>query len=126
MIVGIGVDIVMIERIEKIFNEYGQKFLKKILGFDELNHIQKIYNRKLKIQKIATRFAAKEAIMKALPVQKKIGYSQFQIKNLDSGQPYVKIKKSLKEKLSKFSVNQFHISLSHEEKYAIAFVTISS
>lgn len=126
MIVGIGVDIVMIERIEKIFNEYGQRFLKKILGLDEFYHIQKTYNRKLKIRKIATRFAAKEAIMKALPVNFFFGYSQFQIKNLDSGQPYVKIKKSLKEKLSKFSVNQFHISLSHEEKYAIAFVTISS
>ena len=126
MIVGIGVDIVMIERIEKIFNEYGQRFLKKILGLDELNHIQKIYNRKLKIQKIATRFAAKEAIMKALPVQKKIGYSQFQIKNLDDGRPHVKIEKNLKEKLSKFNINQFYISLSHEEKYAIAFATISS
>ena len=130
MIVGIGVDIVMIERIEKIFNEYGQRFLKKILGLDELNHIQKIYNRKLKIQKIATRFAAKEAFSKALRtgISKGINFNQIVVLNEKNGKPFIKLientKKNVEKKLKKKNY-KISLSLSDEDEYAVAFVTIS-
>ncbi len=116
----------MINRIEKIYDLYGLKFLRKILSFQELKYIQKIFNKRLKMQKIATRFAAKEAIIKALPSKKIFRYTQFQVKNLVSGKPFIKIDKSLNEYFSVIKAKKFHLSLSHEKDYAIAFVTITS
>lgn len=126
MIIGIGVDIVRIKRIEKIYALYGERFLKKILGIQEIQYLKNITNKKKRIEKIATRFAAKEAIIKAIPIKNNYRYSQFQIKNLASGKPMIMVDNSLKSSFSNLKINNFHISLSHEKDYAVALVTLTS
>ena len=63
MIVGIGIDIIDIRRIEKTINKYGDRFIKKCFLQTE---IQKSENRRNTIQSYAKRYAAKEACAKAL------------------------------------------------------------
>lgn len=126
MIIGIGVDIVRIKRIKKIYDVYGERFLKKILGIQEIQYMKNITNKKQRIEKIATRFAAKEAIIKAIPTKTNYSYYQFQIKNLVSGKPMIMLDDSLKSSFSNLKINNFHISLSHEKDYAVAFVTLTS
>ena len=59
-----GIDLVKVERVKKIYEEYGEKFLEKIFSSNEINQIKKIENFQYK--KIASKFSAKEAAAKAL------------------------------------------------------------
>ena len=63
MIYGIGTDLVNSERIEKLLNKFGNKFLFKIFSNEEINNSKKSYNRALYFSK---RFAGKEAFWKAI------------------------------------------------------------
>tara|TARA_B100000282_G_scaffold289230_1_gene258748 strand:+ start:899 stop:1312 length:414 start_codon:yes stop_codon:yes gene_type:complete len=128
MIVGLGVDIVEVRRIENVYKKFGIKFLYKLLSNKEINRILSVDSYKLLIQKIASRFAAKEAVIKSFStVIKKPRFSDFEIFRHESGSPFVKFKKKFEDKNKDFLIDnhQINISLSHENNYAIAFVTLS-
>ena len=122
-IFGIGIDIVEVERIEKIHQKYGEKFASKILSNDELKNFLKDKN---KIHFLAKRFAAKEAVGKALGVGIKNGsiLKNIEIKNDINGKPFVNIKDI--EKLNMTEKKEIHISLSDEKKFAVANAVIIS
>lgn len=114
---GIGIDIVELKRVDLIYLKYGDKFAKKILSYSELENFQ-VSNDKISF--LAKRFAAKEAVGKALGIGILNGIL---LKNIfithDSlGKPLVKINniKKLKSHLNKI----IHISISDEKKYAVA------
>jgi len=114
---GIGIDIVELKRVDQIYSKYGDKFAKKILSNSELKNFQ-VSNDKISF--LAKRFAAKEAVGKALGIGILNGIL---LKNIfithDSlGKPLVKINniKKLKSHLNKI----IHISISDEKKYAVA------
>jgi len=114
---GIGIDIVELKRVDLIYSKYGDKFAKKILSYSELENFQ-VSNDKISF--LAKRFAAKEAVGKALGIGILNGIL---LKNIfithDSlGKPLVKINniKKLKSHLNKI----IHISISDEKKYAVA------
>ena len=114
---GIGIDIVELKRVDQIYSKYGDKFAKKILSNSELKNFQ-VSNDKISF--LAKRFAAKEAVGKALGIGILNGIL---LKNIfithDSlGKPLVKIKniKKLNIHLDKI----IHISISDEKKYAVA------
>ena len=67
MIVGIGVDIAETARVEKLSAKFGQRFARRILTTDEL---QEFDRRKHSSSYLATRFAAKEAVARKIPVAK--------------------------------------------------------
>ena len=120
MIKSIGLDIVEINRIQQDIEKYGDRFIEKILGPDELL----LYNkRKDKPQFLSGRFAAKEAVIKALGLYLKDRplLPELQILNDASGQPSL----VLPEKLSKIILDRCFISITHEKSVAAAVAIFS-
>lgn len=109
-IIGTGIDIVEVKRIKRIM-EANQAFLKRVFSEKEIIYCEAKAN---KYQHYAVRFAAKEAILKALG-NKGIALKNISICNLDNGKPEAALKGSLKN-LGK----NIAISLSHCQEYAIA------
>ena len=121
MIVGIGNDIIEIERIEKAISKEG--FKDKIYTQRELENIKKRGNR---AETYAGVFSAKEAISKAIGTGvREFSLTNLEILNDDLGKPYVvvseKLDKILKTKKEDY---QIEISISHSRKYAIAMAII--
>ena len=119
-IFGVGIDIVEIQRIKEIYSRYGERFARKILSDNELNSFFKNTN---KASFLAKRFAAKEAVGKAIGVGIKNGsiLKNIEIENDINGKPFVKI-----NNLNTTEKKEIHISLSDEKKYAVANALIIS
>lgn len=122
-IFGVGIDIVEIQRIKETYSRYGERFARKILSNSELRNF---YKNKNKISFLAKRFAAKEAVGKALGVGIKNGsiLKNIEIKNDLNGKPFVNINNI--KKLNMAEKKEIHISLSDEKKYAVANALIIS
>ena len=121
MIVGIGNDIIEIERIEKAISKEG--FKNKIYTQRELENIKKRGNR---VETYAGVFSAKEAISKAIGTGvREFSLIDLEILNDDLGKPYVVVSEKLDKIIkSKKEDYQIEISISHSKKYAIAMAII--
>ena len=121
MIVGIGNDIIEIERIEKAISKEG--FKDKIYTQRELENIKKRGNR---AETYAGVFSAKEAISKAIGTGvRECSLTDLEILNDDLGKPYVVVSEKLDKIIkSKKEDYQIEISISHSKKYAIAMAII--
>ena len=121
MIVGIGNDIIEIERIEKAISKEG--FKNKIYTQRELENIKKRGNR---AETYAGVFSAKEAISKAIGTGvREFSLTDLEILNDDLGKPYVVVSEKLDKILrNKKEDYQIEISISHSKKYAIAMAII--
>ena len=123
-ILGIGVDIVQNKRIKFLINN--KRFIKRIIGKNEI----KFFNEKInKVEYLSKRFAAKEALAKALGTgfRKKLQFRDIEILNDKIGKPYyLKSKKIDKIILKKFNINKYNLflSLSDEKDYSIAFTIL--
>ena len=121
---GIGTDIIKISRISKSIKK--KSFIKRLFNNDEISKCNKTKNS---ANCFAKRFAAKEAFSKALGtgVAKGINFKEIIILNEKNGKPYIKLidetKKAVDNKL-KIKNYKISLSLSDEDKYAVAFVTI--
>ena len=121
MIVGIGNDIIEIERIEKAISKEG--FKDKIYTQRELENIEKRGDR---VETYAGIFSAKEAISKAIGTGvREFSLTDLEILNDDLGKPYVVVSERLDKIIKSKKENyQIEISISHSKKYAIAMVII--
>ena len=124
-ILGIGIDIVEVNRIKKILKE-NRSFIDRIYTKHERSSC--IGNKKVFCY--AKKYAAKEAFVKALGTGFRCGinFKNIEIKNNKLGKPFIKIDKVLSHKIKKkHKIKNFNIflSLSDENKYAIASVVIS-
>lgn len=120
MVIGIGIDIIEIERIKRSVDTYGDSFLNKIFTQNELNYCLSKHN---KYQHLAARFAAKEAIYKAMASswEKDITWKSIEITNESNGLPVVKLFGKLNEFIS--NDKDIKVSLSHSDNY-VACVAI--
>ena len=128
MIYGIGTDLINSERVEKLLDKFGNKFLFKIFSNDEINNSKNSYNKALYFSK---RFAGKEAFWKAMSPNKEITlhFNEIEILSNDSGKPYVNLIGMTRDKVCDLekSLNctfNFHISISDEKPNALAFIII--
>jgi len=123
MVLGIGIDIIEIDRIRESVDKYGEKFLQKIYTTNELDYCLKKQN---KFQHLAARFAAKEAVFKAMESSWKKGMSwkDIEISNKPSGMPIVKLNGKLKTFLA--SDKSLKISMSHSDNYVTCIALIST
>ena len=126
-IFGIGTDIVNIKRMEKSLRRNGDAFKKRIFSKNEITYCE---NKKNPFPFYAKRFAAKEALSKALGtgIRKGINFKNIEISNNKFGKPSIKLSGStasfLKKKIKtkKYSI---YLSLSDDEPWAQATVIIS-
>jgi len=126
-IFGIGTDIVNIKRIKKILNKNGVKFKKKIFSEKEINYCE---NKKNPISFYAKRFAAKEALSKAMGtgIRKGVDFKNIEISNNTSGKPSITLKGKTKDFLRKKIKSKkyfIYLSLSDDTPWAQATVIIS-
>ena len=118
-IAGIGIDAVKIERFRKVVDQRGDIFLKKIFTEKELEYAG---TRPAFSAHMAGKFAAKEAVKKALPNGAKVGlnWSDIEILNTEDGKPYALLHGHAKRLMEKFDLAQIHVSISHTKDLAIS------
>ena len=126
MIIGSGIDIVNIYRIEKTINKFGNRFKKRCFSSTEITKSENSFNKN---SSYAKRYAAKEACSKALGtgLARGIFWKDIEVINNKYGKPYIKLHNRALKRVNKISKKNFKIevSLSDEKKYAIATVIIS-
>lgn len=118
----IGIDIIEIKRIERLFSA-NEGFLRKIYTEKEVEYCSQ---RKNKYQHFAARFASKEAMFKALGTGwvGKMKWTDIELLNDKMGRPYLNLYGSVKELADKKHINNISVSLSHCKDYAIAQVLL--
>jgi holo-[acyl-carrier protein] synthase len=123
MIYGIGTDLCEVNRIKQSIEKYGEKFVKRVFTQTEIEYCD-LYKDK-KYVHYAARFAAKEAFSKAIGTGFTEGFklNEVGIVNEVSGKPNIELFGSLKEKYSHLKV---HISLSHTDDNAHAYLILES
>ena len=115
MIIGMGVDIIEVRRLRQAIEKWGNDFLKRIFTDKELKNAK---TRSSLYQHLAGRFAAKEAVFKALGDQG-LNWKDVQVLNDKEGKPHCVI---LNGRAKKVNV---HISISHVKNYAVANAVIT-
>lgn len=129
MILGIGSDIIDIRRIEKAYKKNGEQFLLRIFSDDEIKAAEKYKDNKKRFAHFAKRFAAKEAMAKALGtgIGEGVSFKDAVISNLESGKPVMTLMgKGARTLKSLSSKTQIDVSLSDDYPFAQAIVIISS
>lgn len=123
-VLGVGTDIVKLARLEKIHAERGQRFAKRILTSAELLEFQ---DSKRQANFLAKRFAAKEAIVKALGTgfTQGIGFKDIEVYRQVNGRPCVRLFGAANHKLETLGASTVHLSLSDDAGLVLAFVVIS-
>jgi len=116
MILGTGIDIVEIDRITKAAGK--ERFMEKIFSDAEMAIFEACRYR---METVAGRFAAKEAVLKAL------GYGLgdmpmrcIEVLRAPSGQPVIELTGEAQKKAGEMGVKRLHISISHSARYAVA------
>ena len=133
MIVGLGTDIVSIERVKRIFEDSGDSFAKRIMHILNYRAIRRILSQeellelketKRKNEFLAKRFAAKEAAAKALGtgIAKGVSFQDFTVCHDAHGKPLLKVTGAALLLAKEQRINRWHISLSDEREHAIATV----
>lgn len=121
MIIGIGTDIVEVQRVKEAIDNYDDKFLKRIFTQNEIDYCES-YKLK-KYVHYAARFSAKESFSKAIGtgITKDFKWTDFGIINEASGKPIAELSDSAKEKYGDCNIL---ISLSHTDNNAASFVVL--
>ncbi len=122
MILGIGVDIVKISRIEGALSRFGNSFVERLFA------PQEFYNgaKEGAAQHFAVRFAAKEGFLKALGLGLRGGirWREIGVAVEPSGRPQIELTGRAREIFDKQGFKTIHLSLAHEVEYGVAFVVI--
>mgnify|MGYP001388329539 CR=1 FL=1 len=123
MIYSSGIDIVEIGRIKKILAKHRDKFINKIINIDN-----ETLPKEITCTFLASRFAAKEAFVKAvgLGFREPFSYKKIWIRSNDYGKPYICLDSKLNQYLEDHEIKHIHLSISHEKKYAIANVILEN
>lgn len=119
MIIGIGIDLVEIERIENAWQRFGDRFVNRVLLPDERAYC--LSHRKPGAF-IAARFAAKEAVSKACGtgMGASLCWHDIEVRRKDSGAPYVVLHGKGNELLARLKANVIHLSLTHTATNSMA------
>ncbi|WML36176.1 holo-ACP synthase [Clostridium sp. OS1-26] len=121
MILGVGVDIVEIRRIKEAISKHAN-FIDRMFSKNEIEYLK---SRNLRPEFVAGRFAAKEAVAKALGT----GFSGFEFKDIEidrttAGKPLVVLKGKAKLMAQKYGDYKIHVSISHGIDNAIAYAVM--
>ena len=120
-IIGIGVDIVETARIADLLGNHPERFLERCFSPGEQEDSK---SSKRQLEHLAARFAAKEAVLKALGTgwAQGIGWTDIEVVKESSGKPTLKISGRAQEIADKLGIVSWHVSLSHISTHAVASV----
>jgi holo-[acyl-carrier protein] synthase len=123
MIAGIGVDIVDITRIQALLDRYGKRFLRRVYTEAETAYAMSGAN---KAERLAGRFAVKEAVMKALGTGKSQGILWRDVETVRGrlGKPEVHLHGQAVKWARWRSGDQVHVTIAHDGGKAVAFVIL--
>lgn len=123
MIVAIGIDLVEIARIEKVFARRGDRFRARVFTEKEISYCER---RASKFASYAARFAAKEAAMKALGTgwAEGVGWTDVEVLSGPNGAPALRLHRRALERLREIGATKTHLSLTHTGNLAIAQVLL--
>jgi holo-[acyl-carrier protein] synthase len=118
-IVAHGIDLVDCPRIEQMIDRHGVRFINRVFTEAEQNYAESNRN---KVEKLAGRFAAKEAILKLMGTgwRGKIAWTDIEIKNNDAGRPEVTLTGEVKKIADKLGIEHISVSITHTANFAIA------
>src|ERR1044071_8545555 len=125
MILGIGIDIIEVARIQASFEKFGERFTHRILLPKEIAYC---VSHRLPAPFLAARFAAKEAISKAFGtgIGAQLGWHDMEVGRKESGEPFVIFHGGGKKLLQERKGRAVLISLSHTQAHAAAVAILES
>ena len=123
MIAGIGVDIVDIARIQALLDRYRDRFLRRVYTEAEISYAMSGVN---KAERLAGRFAVKEAVMKALGTGKSLGILWRDVETVRGrfGRPEVRLHGQAVKWAKMRGTAAVHVSITHDGGKAVAFVIL--
>ena len=123
MVIGTGIDIVNIERIERLMGRWGDNFLDRVYTEREISRCQR---RSRPSECFAIRFAAKEAFLKAIGsgLRNGIQWTDIEVENDPLGKPLLCLHRKAKEVLQTCRIERTYLTLSHDQPFAVAHVLL--
>jgi len=117
-----GTDIININRLKKSIETLGDSFVNRVFTDNEISYCES--KKKVKYESYAVRFAAKEAISKALGtgISSGMSWHDMEVINNTSGKPQVFLHGKAKELSEELHISSISVSLSHCSEYAVAYV----
>ena len=122
MIAGIGIDIVNMDRMKRITERWGRRFIEKVFTRGEEEYA---FSKKYPYIHLSGRFAIKEALFKAL--KSGIipgGWKEIEIYNDKGGAPEIRFSGNLKRLVAERGITYTHVSISHDHSYSIGQVIL--
>ena len=125
MILGIGIDIIEVQRIQASYEKFGERFLNRILHPNEISYC---LSHRTPGPFLAARFAAKEAISKAFGtgIGAQLGWKDMEVGRKESGEPFVILHERGQALLRSRGGRTVLISLSHTQAHATAVAVLES
>jgi len=119
MIVGLGIDLVEVARIRSMFLRHRERFVRRILTEAEQNYVMRYADPG---ERLAGRWAAKEAALKALGTGLSAGIRWRDIEVLpdEHGKPILHFHGKARERAALLEANRFHITITHSQEMAMA------
>jgi holo-[acyl-carrier protein] synthase len=119
MIFGIGIDVVENARIADSIRRHGDRFLERVYQAAEVEYCRSMTDP---IPHFAVRFAAKEAVSKALGTgfAQKVSWKEIEVRRKASGAPFIVLHTAAEDLAKSLGITAVHISLSHSQNYAVA------
>jgi holo-[acyl-carrier protein] synthase len=119
MILGLGIDVVEVDRIRASLGKFGERFLKRILRQPEIDYCLSFKHPAVHV---AARFAAKEAIAKAFGtgISRQLSWLDMEVGRKESGEPFVIIHGPGQALLEQRGAVKILLSLSHTDRHAVA------
>lgn len=120
MIIGHGIDLAEVDKIQQMLDKWGDTFLRRVYTDAELEQARR--KKKSFAQSLAGRFAAKEAVMKTLKTGwgRGIAWRDIEILNMPSGEPRVTLHGTTKHVAEELGICEIIISISDTAQYAMA------
>jgi holo-[acyl-carrier protein] synthase len=124
-VLGIGVDMIETQRIERSLERFGEHFLHRVFTAGEIAYCQSM---KYPARHFAARFAAKEAVSKAFGtgIGKAMGWREIDVHKKPSGEPFVVLSGGARNLANHRNIRAVWISLSHTHEHAVAMIALEN
>jgi holo-[acyl-carrier protein] synthase len=121
MIIGLGIDVCQIERVERFLVRYGERFTRRCFTEREIANSLRFKHR---AEQFAARIAAKEAASKALGTgwRQGVHWKNFEVDSLPSGKPFLRVQGRAAEIAAQMGVKNINVSITHDAGVAAAVV----